>query len=141
MSWGPINPQFVAGNLPAVRLHEEPDATWCAVQFSLDGMSASPRDVLHAIAARDDSQHTHRVPEGLRFVYRLSQAVGVDIAGVDYEELPRLLIGKRLELTWRFPDATECRNSSFGRCGHCLLRHDRCSPSSRRGSGTTAGVR
>jgi hypothetical protein len=29
----------------------------------------------------------------------LSQAVGVDIAGVDYEELPRLLIGKRLELT------------------------------------------
>jgi hypothetical protein len=109
MTWGRINLGAAAGKLPApgtypgavadLRLHEKPDALWCALQFSLDGMSAAPRDILHAIAARDDSQHTHRVPEGLRFVYRLSQAVGVDIAGVDYEQLPQLLIGKRLELT------------------------------------------
>lgn len=109
MSWGPINLQAVAGNLPEpgtypgavadLRLHEKPDVVWCIVQFSLDGMAAAPRDVVNAIAAHGDSQHTHRVPEGLRFLYRLSQAVGVDIAGVDCEELPRLLIGKRLELT------------------------------------------
>ncbi len=109
MSWGPINLQAIAGNLPApgtypgavadVRLHEKPDVLWCVVQFSLDDLAAAPRDVLNAIAARGDSQHIHRVPEGLRFFYRLSQAVGVGIAGVDYEELPRLLIGKRLELT------------------------------------------
>ena len=37
--------------------------------------------------------------EGLRFLNRLSLAVGVEVAGVDYEELPGLLIGKRLELT------------------------------------------
>ena len=109
MSWGPINLQPIAGNLPApgtypgavadLRLHEKPDVLWCVVQFSLDGLAAAPRDVLHAIAGRDDSVHVSRVAEGLRFLNRLSQAVGVDVAGVDYEKLPRLLIGKRLELT------------------------------------------
>jgi hypothetical protein len=109
MTWGRIDLSAAAGELPApgtypgavadLRLHEKPDALWCAVQFSLDDLAAAPRDVLNAIASRGDSQYIHRVPEGLRFLYRLSQAVGVDIAGVDYEELPRLLIGKRLELT------------------------------------------
>lgn len=109
MTWGPINLQAAANNLPApgtycgvivdVRLHEKPDVLWCAVQFSLDGLGAAPRDVLHAVAASADSSHINRVAEGLRFLNRLALAVGVDIAGVDYEELPRLLIGKRLELT------------------------------------------
>jgi hypothetical protein len=109
MSWGPINLQAIAGDLPApgtyagavadVRLREKPDVLWCVLQFSLDGMAGAPRDVMNAIAARGDSSYAHRVPDGLRFLYRLSKAVGVDIAGVDYEELPRLLIGKRLELT------------------------------------------
>ncbi len=109
MSWGPINLTATAGKLPApgtypgavadVRLIEKPDVLWCVVQFSLDGMAAAPRDVMNAIAARDDSQYATRVPEGLRFLSRLSQAVGVDIVGVDCEELSRLLIGKRLELT------------------------------------------
>ena len=109
MTWGPINLQAVAGSLPApgtypgavadVRLHEKADVLWCAVQFTLDGTAAAPRDVLNAIAAIDDSRHINRVPEGLRFLYRLSQAVSVDVAGVDYEELPRLLIGRRLEVT------------------------------------------
>jgi hypothetical protein len=109
MSWGPINLQSTTGNLPPpgtypgavadVRLFEKPDVLWCAVQFSLEGMSATPRDVLHAIAARDDSRYVRQVPDGLRFLSRLSQALGVDIAGVDYEELPRLLVGKRLEIT------------------------------------------
>jgi len=82
-----------------LRLHEKPDVLWCAVQFSLDGMAAAPRDVVHAIAARDDSRYASRMAEGLRFLNRLSLAVGVEVAGVDYEELPKLLIGKRLELT------------------------------------------
>ena len=109
MSWGPIDLGRGGGKLPPpgnypamvadLRLHEKPDALWCAVQFSLDGMAASPRDELHAIAARDDSKYASRVPDGLRFLNRLSQAAGVEVAGVDYEELPRLLIGKRLELT------------------------------------------
>jgi hypothetical protein len=109
MSRGPINLQATASNLPTpgtypgavadVRLHEKPDVLWCAVRFSLDGMSAAPRDVLHAIAALDDCRHAGRVAEGLRFLNRLSRAVGVEVAGVDYEELPRLLIGKRLEIT------------------------------------------
>lgn len=109
MTWGRINLGATADNLPApgtypgavvdVRLHEKPDVLWCVVQFSLDGMAGAPRDVMNAIAACGDSSYSHRVPDGLRFLYRLSQAVGVDIAGVDYEQLPRLLIGKRLELT------------------------------------------
>jgi hypothetical protein len=100
---------MIASNLPApgtypgviadMRLHEKPDVLWCIVRFSLDGMSAAPRDVVNAVAAHDDSQHVHRVPEGQRFLYRLSLTVGVDVSGVDYEELPRLLIGRRLELT------------------------------------------
>ena len=71
MTWGSINLNAGSGNLPApgtypgavadLRLHEKPDALWCAVQFSLDGMAASPRDELHAIAARDDSQYASRV--------------------------------------------------------------------------------
>jgi hypothetical protein len=109
VTWGRINLGATADNLPApgtypgavadLRLYEKPDALWCVVQFSLDGTSTAPRDVLHAIAARDDSRYGSRVAEGLRFLNRLSQAVGVEVAGVDYEELPRLLIGKRLELT------------------------------------------
>ena len=109
MTWGSINLNAGSGNLPPpgtypamvadLRLHGKPDALWCAVQFSLDGMAASPRDVLHAIAARNDSRYASRVPDGLRFLNRLSQAVGVEVAGVDYEELPGLLIGKRLEVT------------------------------------------
>jgi hypothetical protein len=109
MTWGSINLNAGSGNLPPpgnypamvadLRLHEKPDVLWCAVQFSLDGMAAAPRDVLHAIAASDGSRHASRVAEGLRFLHRLSQAVGVEVAGVDYEELPRLLIGRRLEVT------------------------------------------
>jgi hypothetical protein len=109
MTWGPINLEVTASNLPApgtypgvvadIRLHEKPDVLWCIVRFSLESMTAAPRDVVNAVAAHDDSQYAHRVPEGLRFLYRLSLAVGVDVAGVDCEELPRLLIGKRLELT------------------------------------------
>ena len=109
MTWGSINLNAGSGNLPPpgtypamvadLRLHEKADVLWCAVQFSLDGMAAAPRDVVHAIAARDDSQYARRVADGLRFLNRLSQAVGVEVAGVDYEELPGLLIGKRLELT------------------------------------------
>src|SRR5260370_1892516 len=51
MSWGPINLQAIAGNLPApgtypgavadVRLHEKPDVLWCVVQFSLDDLAAA----------------------------------------------------------------------------------------------------
>ena len=109
MTWGSINLNAGSGKLPPpgtypamvadLRLHEKPDVLWCAVQFSLDGMAAAPRDVVHAIAALDDSQYASRVAEGLRFLNRLSQAAGVEIAGVDYDELPGLLIGKRLELT------------------------------------------
>ena len=109
MTWGSINLNAGSGNLPPpgtypamiadLRLHEKADVLWCAVQFSLDGMAAAPRDVVHAIAARDDSQYASRVAEGLRFLNRLSLAAGVEIAGVDYDELPGLLIGKRLELT------------------------------------------
>jgi|HubBroStandDraft_3_1064219.scaffolds.fasta_scaffold212771_3 hypothetical protein len=109
MTWGSINLNAGSGNLPPpgnypamvadLRLHEKPDVLWCAVQFSLDGMTAAPRDVVRAIAARDDSRYVSQMAEGLRFLNRLSQAVGVEIAGVDYEELPKLLIGKRLELT------------------------------------------
>ena len=109
MSWGPIDLSHGGGKLPPpgnypamvadLRLHEKPDVLWCAVQFSLDGMAAAPRDVVHAIAARDDSRYANRTAEGLRFLNRLSQAVGVEIAGVDYEELPKLLIGERLEVT------------------------------------------
>ena len=109
MSWGPINLAAVATDLPPpgtypgtvadVRLHEKPTEMWCVVQFSLDGMAAAPRDGLYAIAARADSPHARRVAEGLRFLNRLALAVGIEISGVDYEDLPQLLIGKRLELT------------------------------------------
>ena len=70
MSWGPINLTATAGKLPApgtypgavadVRLIEKPDVLWCVVQFSLDGMAAAPRDVMNAIAARDDNREYRR---------------------------------------------------------------------------------
>ena len=63
MTWGSINLNAGSGKLPPpgtypatvadLRLHEKPDVLWCAVQFSLDGMAAAPRDVVHAIAARE----------------------------------------------------------------------------------------
>jgi hypothetical protein len=109
MTWGTINlaaggdklppPGQYAGTITDVRLFEKPDVLWCSIDFSLEETNTAPRPALHAIAATDDSPHRRRVADGLRFLYRLFQAAGVEVAGVDYEELPRLLIGKRLELT------------------------------------------
>jgi hypothetical protein len=108
MTWGPINLSGLGNNLPPAgiypasvtdfRLFEKPDVIWCAVDFTLSGTSASPRTMLHAIAATVDSPHASRVAEGLRFLHRLAQATSIAIDSVDYEELPRLFLGRHLEL-------------------------------------------
>jgi hypothetical protein len=107
MSWGPINLSGPGNNLPPAgtysasvtdfRLFEKPDVIWCAVDFTLTGTSASPRTMLHAIAATDDSRAS-RAAEGLD-LHQIGSNHEHHHPGVDYEELPGLLIGKRLELT------------------------------------------
>jgi hypothetical protein len=108
MSWGSIDFSAARANLPPpgpyaatitdVRLYDKPDVLWMGIEFSLDGTDAAPRGMLHAIAAREGSQHKHKMAEGLRAIAQLAIATGVTLEGIAYEALPGKLIGKRLEL-------------------------------------------
>jgi hypothetical protein len=109
MSWPPIDLSSAAGELPGpgnypatisdIRIYEKPDVVWLNVEFTLDNTKASPRGALYAVAATEGSRYLGRVVEGLRFLLRLSLAVGIEIADADIEDLPSLLLGKRLEVT------------------------------------------
>jgi hypothetical protein len=109
MSWERIDFSAAAGKLPPpgsypatisdIRIYQKPDVVWLNVLFTLDNTKASPQGALYAVAATEGSRYLGRVVEGLRFLHRLLLAVGIEIAGADIEDLPGLLLGKRLEVT------------------------------------------
>ena len=106
--WAPLDlnsqaslppPGAYQARISDVKLIDKPDVLWVAVEYELAGMTARPRGNIGAIAALPTSPHASRLPDGLRLLYRLSHATGVDLHETDPYKLPRLLIGKRVTLT------------------------------------------
>ncbi len=93
-----------AGEYPAiisgVSLSDKGDVLWMIVRFKLDGFVHEPAPEMGAIMAKPGSQHSNRVPDGLRLLHRLIEATGVDAGSlVDPEHLIHLFVGQALLLT------------------------------------------
>jgi len=109
-SWGKINLGAVTNDLPAAGfytatisdavVHDKfPVALWLSVSFTLEDRPGVIVKDMACIMADPTGPHATRVAEGRRFLNRLATATGVSLDGVDPDDIPGLLIGKRITVT------------------------------------------